>query len=194
MNILRANFEELYERHLCRHSQFGINVQHLAGMTCTYLALFGIAWWLVGAGLEFLAVAETSRPLLTWGALLTLLVPYLVVLAANVPLRVFTACVAYLALFFAAFAAVPTLPVWLYPLLIVVLYMVQNGAHLVFPVAYDMTEFDRKYPKGQTLFWLLTVYELPIQLNYLLFGESLPRHARSTTGKPSVKSGGMIAG
>src|SRR5262249_12648955 len=88
-------------------------------------------------------------------------------------------CVVYVGLFFALFAVIPALPVWLYAVLAVVLYKVQAWAHLVFTAEYDMTEFDRKYPKGWGLFWLLTVYELPIQLNYLLFGERVPRHARA---------------
>jgi hypothetical protein len=33
-----------------------------------------------------------------------------------------------------------------------------------------MTEFDKKYWKGATLFILLSLYELPILLNYLCFG------------------------
>ena len=40
MNVLSADFQELYERHLCRHSQFGINVAHLACVVGTYLAYF----------------------------------------------------------------------------------------------------------------------------------------------------------
>jgi hypothetical protein len=32
-----------------------------------------------------------------------------------------------------------------------------------------MTEFNRKYKKGFVLFVLLSVYELPILLNYLCF-------------------------
>src|SRR5262245_25019530 len=99
MNLLRVNFQELYERHLCRHSQLGINVQHLAGMTATYLLLFGIAWWLVESGLAVLAVPEPSRPLISWLVMLAIPVPYLAVIAPNVPLRVFAVTVLFLAVF-----------------------------------------------------------------------------------------------
>jgi hypothetical protein len=33
-----------------------------------------------------------------------------------------------------------------------------------------MTEFNRKYSKGSVLFIILLFYEVPIVLNYLVFG------------------------
>src|SRR5262249_16120982 len=81
MNILNANFDELYERHLCRHSQFGINVQHLAGMTATYLALFGIAWWVAESGLSLLGVPEPTRVWLRWLMMVAIPAPYLAAIA-----------------------------------------------------------------------------------------------------------------
>ena len=42
MNPFRVNFQELYARHLCRHSQYGINVIHVAAVFGIYLALAGI--------------------------------------------------------------------------------------------------------------------------------------------------------
>ena len=44
MNLFKVNFLELYERHLCRHSQYGINVIHLISVIGSYLALFAIAF------------------------------------------------------------------------------------------------------------------------------------------------------
>jgi hypothetical protein len=155
MNVLSANFRELYERHLCRHSQFGINVIHLACVIGTYLSLYGLLRCLVPSEWAVLAVA----------------LPYLSVLAFNVPFRVLVANVLFLAAFFAALFALPVLDWWWYVLAIVVLYKVQNWSHKLYPKERDMTEFNKKYPKGFALFVLLSVYELPILLNYLLFGK-----------------------
>jgi hypothetical protein len=155
MNVLSVDFRELYQRHLCRHSQFGINVVHLLSLVGTYLALCGIVYALVNSKWVLLGIA----------------VPYLAVLAFNLPVRVLVANVAFLALFFATFFALPGLSVWVYLPAIVVFYLVQLYSHKVFTRETDMTEFNQKYKKGLALFVLLTVYELPILLNYLLFGQ-----------------------
>src|SRR5262245_23722654 len=85
MNMLQVNFQELYERHLCRHSQFGINVNHLVSVGGTYIALFGVVYWIFG----------------TEWALAMLAMPYLAVLAFNIPASVFAATVVALALLYA---------------------------------------------------------------------------------------------
>src|SRR5262249_2194887 len=97
MNPLSANFQELYQRHLCRHSQYGINVIHLATVLGTYLALFAIVHQLSGS----------------WWLLLAIPVPYLAVVMPNLPLRVSVVVIAFLGLFFALYFAVPELPIWL---------------------------------------------------------------------------------
>jgi hypothetical protein len=152
MNPLRANFRELYQRHLCRHSQYGLNVNHLIAVAGTYLALVGLIHWLGG-----------------WWALAAVTVPYLAVLAANVPPRVFAVLLAFLAALFGLFAALPDVPVWIYPIVIVVCYKAQQWGHKVYTVEWDMTAFNQKYKKGLALFVLLSLYELPILLNYLVF-------------------------
>jgi len=153
MNPLRANFAELYQRHLCRHSQFGLNVNHLIAVAGTYLALFGIVYWLGG-----------------WWALAAVTVPYLAVLAANVPPRVFAVLLVAVAALFGLFAVLPDLPVWVYPIVIVVCHQFQLWGHKFYVIERDMTEFNQKYKKGPALFVLLSLYELPILLNYLVFG------------------------
>jgi hypothetical protein len=160
MNLLRVNFQELYERHLCRHSQYGINVIHLATVIGTYLALFGIASWLFES----------------WWVLLAIPLPYLAALAFNIPLRVLAVTLVFLGLFFVVFFmlffspyALPLLPVWCI-LLIILCHQIQNWSHKIYPLERDMTEFNKKYKKGPVLFVLLLVYELPILLNYLVFG------------------------
>jgi hypothetical protein len=160
VNVLSVNFQELYERHLCRHSQFGINVVHLASVVGTYLALYGIVYWLVRSEWVLLGIAA----------------PYLVVLAPNVPGRVFLVSVVFMALFFMGFFfmasfALPSLSVWWYLLGVVVFYKIQAWSHKVYSKETDMTYFNKKYQKGFGLFILLSIYELPILLNYLFFGK-----------------------
>ena len=155
MNLFRINFRELYERHLCRHSQIGINVIHLASVIGVYLALFAIVAWLLGSNYWLLSV---------------LTVPYFATLAFNVPFRVLAASVVFMALVFGLLVSLPQMPIWLSVILIVVSHKVQTWSHKVYDKEMDMTEFNKKYRKGAMLFVLLLVYELPILLNYLLFG------------------------
>jgi hypothetical protein len=154
MNPLRANFTELYARHLCRHSQFGINVVHLASLVGIYWAVYGLVYALSGSPRAVVAPV----------------VVYCGVLAANVPARVLVLTTAFLAAFLGAFLSTPLLPWWAYAVAIFPLYKVQVWSHLIYTRAFDMTEFDDKYPKGLARWTLLTVYELPMQLNYLVFG------------------------
>ena len=45
----------------------------------------------------------------------------------------------------------------------------QAWSHKVWAVERDMTEFNKRYPKGPVLFVVLLVYEVPLLLNYLAF-------------------------
>ena len=155
MNVLSVNFQELYDRHLCRHSQFGINVIHLASVIGTYLALYGILYGLVSSAWVLVALAAV----------------YLTILAFNIPIRVLLVNATFLGLFFAAFFALPSLPWWWYIIGIVVFYKIQAWSHKVYSKERDMTDFNKKYPKGFALFILLSIYELPILLYYLFFGK-----------------------
>jgi len=155
MNILSVNFQELYQRHLCRHSQLGINVDHVMSVLGTYVALCGL----------FYALGAPE-----WMVLLAM-VPYLAILAFNIPLRVFLVTVLFLGFVFPASSALPRLPFWCYPVMIFLLYKVQAWSHKIYTRQTDMTEFNKKYRKGITLFLLLSIYELPILLNYLFFGK-----------------------
>lgn len=153
LSLTRVDFADLYARHLCRHSQFGINLAHLAALFGVWFGVYGLLyqllpeWWVPGglAALYFLAVF-----------------PYL-------PLRVALALAVFLSGFVAAVVSAPALPLWAYPLLIPVCYKLQAWSHKLFTTATDMTDFDRKYPKGQPLFWVLLFYEVPFLLNYLVF-------------------------
>jgi hypothetical protein len=122
-----------------------------------YLALYGIVYTLVPAA---------------WGTwiIIGIAIPYVVLLAANVPVRVLMVTTAFLALFFAAFFAMPKFDWWWYAVAVVVFYKLQSWSHRVFTKEKDMTEFDKRYMKGPTLFVVLSIYELPILLKYLFFG------------------------
>jgi hypothetical protein len=162
-SILRIDFQELYERHLCRHSQRGINVAHLLTVVGSYLALFGIAARLLpGPG---------------W-VLWLLAIPYGVLLACNVPPAVLVVSMGILAGILGVVAASPLQPVWLCLLVIVLCHYLQNVSHRIWVKERDMSAFKQKYRKGVHLFLLLSVYELPILVNYLFVdrpNESRPR-------------------
>ena len=154
MSLVRVEFDELYARHLGRHSQFGINVVHLAALFGVWFGVYGTLYWLFLT--EWLPVAMAGS--------------YLAVLVPNVPLRVALATACYLLGLVSAVLLLPALPVWVYLVMIPVFYELQSWSHKWFPVAHDMTEFNRKYTKGFVLFVVLLFCEMPILLNYLLFG------------------------
>jgi len=169
MSLFRVNFQELYERHLCRHSEYGINAIHLATVVLSYFAIFGI-------------LAKFVHP--EWW-LFVVPVPYFLVVAVNLPYRVRGVSIAFaaicLAAFIAIYVAMPWLPIWLYPILIVVAHQVQSWSHKIYRIERDMTRFKEKYKKGPALFILLSLYELPILLNYLVFDwKSWPASEPST--------------
>jgi hypothetical protein len=159
MNLLKVNFRELYERHLCRHSQYGINVIHLISVIGSYLALFALAFRLFDN-------------VWVWMALPVL---YLMLMAFNLPLRVLAATLAFMAGFFALFFLLPSIPLWVSLIVLVLSHEIQQWSHKIYTAEYDMTAFKTKYRKGLLLFLLLSLYELPILLNYLVFeGERPP--------------------
>src|SRR5262245_23659989 len=109
MSLYRVEFNELYSRHLCRHSQFGINVIHLLALLGVWYAVYGLLYWLVG--IEWVLAIPA--------------VVYLGTLAPNVPLRVLAATAAFLAVILGALILLPQPPFWVYLILIPVLYQVQ---------------------------------------------------------------------
>ena|SRR6516162_898549 len=160
MSLLHVDFRELYARHLCRHSQFGINVAHLAALWATWWAAYAALYWLAVAWLN---QAEWLPPLLA--AL------YLGVLVPNIPVRVLIVTALFLVLFVLTVLWIPLLPVslfWLYLLLIPFCYKLQSWSHSIWTVERDMTEFNKKYTKGPVLFVVLLFYEIPLVLNYLV--------------------------
>jgi hypothetical protein len=192
VNVWNANFQELYQRHLCRHSQFGINVIHLAAVIGTYLALYGLGFAVAqGIGYMLSSLSLEAGVLASKWVLLAITVPYLAILAANLPARVLIATLACVGLFFAVFFALPPLPVWAlwaYPATVFACYKIQSWSHKIYDREMNMTEFNKKYPKGFKLFVLLSIYELPILLNYLLFGK---QDWYTETSRRDWKGGGV---
>jgi len=158
MNLLNVNFRELYERHLCRHSQYGINVAHLAAVTATYVAVF--------------QVIRLLSPDLPTAVALSIAgsAAYLLIVQRNLPQRPLMATGVFLAAVLAVTFATPAWPWWVPPLVIVAAHLAQNLSHRYYDHASDMTAFHSTYRKGPALTALLTLYELPILLNYLVFG------------------------
>jgi hypothetical protein len=157
MTLWSVDFADLYARHLCRHSQFGINFIHLLALYGVWFGVFAAIHWLTGA----------------WWLPVTLAAGYLALVALNAPLRVTVVTALFLAVFLGTVLCVPTdLPWWMlgvYLVMIPVSYQLQNLSHKIYTRETDMTEFNRRYPKGRVLFFVLLINEVPILLNYLLF-------------------------
>jgi hypothetical protein len=155
LSLLHVDFADLYARHLCRHSQFGINVVHL-------IALFGV--WLGVYGAIYRLVPVPWLPI-------GMAASYLVLVAINAPVRVCLPTAAFLALFVATVLYMPEqIPWWAYLPLVPVFYKIQAWSHKVWTMAADMTEFNKRYPKGTVLFFVLLIYEVPMLLNFFVFG------------------------
>jgi hypothetical protein len=169
MNLFVVEFNELYARHLCRHSQLGINVVHLLALLGIWYAIYGLLYWLVGVE-WVLAIPALA---------------YLGALAVNVPVRVLAASVFFLATIVAVVIWLPQPPFWVYLIVIPVLYKVQSWSHRFYTIETDMTEFNKKYSKGFVLFVVLLVYEVPIVLNYLLFDRKAPANQETAAANAS---------
>ena len=155
MSLWRVDFRELYARHLCRHSQFGINVFHLAALFVVWFGVYGFVHWLAPAPWVPVAMAAA----------------YLAAMLPSLPIRVTLATAAFLALFVLAVLRVPMLPWWVYLVMIPVAYKIQSWSHVRFHIEHDMTEFNKKYTKGYVRFFVLLFYEVPMLLNYLTFDQ-----------------------
>jgi hypothetical protein len=153
LSLAHIDFADLYARHLCRHSQFGINVVHLAALFGVWFGVYGFVYWLVPVVWVPVAMAAA----------------YLLAVAPNLPARVTAVTAVFLTAFVSAVLWLPPLPFWAYLLIVPVFYKLQAWSHKLFTRATDMTEFNQKYPKGQALFWVLLFYEVPFLLNYLAF-------------------------
>ena len=162
LSLLHVDFEDLYARHLGRHSQFGINVAHLA-------ALYGLWFGVYRALYQVALLARLPAP---WVIVVALAASYLAVVAINAPAPISLATAVFLAVFVASVLALPGLEGgWLlaFIAMIPLFYKLQSWSHKVWTVAADMSEFNKRFPPGRTLSTILLFYEVPICLNYLLF-------------------------
>ncbi len=162
LHLLNVDFDDLYARHLGRHSQFGINVAHLA-------ALYGM-WFGIYAATKQAALL-LGVPV-AWPINLAMAATYLAVVATNAPFRVSVATAVFLAIFLTSVLALPKLPGWsilAFLALVPVFYKLQAWSHKLWNTAADMSEFNLRFPPGRTLALILLTNEVPICLNYLIF-------------------------
>jgi len=164
MNILRVDFQELYQRHLCRHGQFGINLWHVIAVYGVYFSIYSLVTLLIRM------LLPTSTPTEQGLLLFLLSLPYLVILVRNIPASVMWLTLVSAAVLIISAVLLPSTPFWLHLILIPAWHRVQLISHRRYTLHRDMSHFDAKYRKGRTLFLLLAVYELPILLHYLVFG------------------------
>ncbi len=164
MNILRVDFYELYQRHLCRHGQLGINLWHLAAVIGIYFSICSLAAVLIRTLFPNLSVAFQGS------ILAGLFVPWLAVMIVNLPAPLMFVTFLSAILLITAAVLTPWIPFWLHLIMIPAWHRVQLISHRHYTLHRDMSQFDEKYRKGATLFVLLAVYELPILLQYLIFG------------------------
>lgn len=162
LSPLHVDFHDLYARHLGRHSQFGINVGHLA-------SLYGL--WFGAYAALYQATLILGIPS-GWLIIVALAATYLAVVAINAPFPVDIATAAFLAIFVATVLALPKLPAWTIPLFLLMMplfYKIQSWNHKIWTTAADMTEFNRRFPPGPSLNVILLLNEVPICLYYLVF-------------------------
>jgi hypothetical protein len=162
LSLLHVDFDDLYARHLGRHSQFGINVAHLA-------ALFGL--WFGGYATLYQAILLLGPPD-GWLIIVALGLTYLAFVAINAPYHVWLATAVFMTFFVASVVALPQLPSWsflAFVLMVPACYKIQSWSHKIWTAAADMTEFNKRIPPGRTLNLILLIYEVPICLNYLFF-------------------------
>jgi hypothetical protein len=165
LSLSHVDFDDLYARHLGRHSQFGINVGHL-------LALYGL--WFGVYETIYQAVLHFDVPA-GWLLIVALAGVYLAAVAVNAPYGVTVVTAAFLGVFVASVVALPRLETgWslVFLAMIPVFYKFQSWNHKIWTVAADMTEFNKRFPPGRALSTILLIYEVPICLNYLLFRRS----------------------
>lgn len=168
LRILSINFDEVYQRHLGRHSEFGINVLHLIAVYGVYFSVFSLARVGVSAGLPQLSSPELT--VLLFG----LSVPWLLILLWNVRMGALLLSVLSAVLLSFAAALLP-LPLWLAIPLLPAWHQLQQLSHRWYTAHRDMSGFAAGYPKGPKLVIMLAVFELPILLHYFLVGDGPQR-------------------
>src|SRR5262245_8129061 len=106
LGLANVDFPDLYDRHLCRHSQFGVNAAHLTALFGLWFAVYALLYWQLHSVWVPVAMA----------------VAYLAVMVPNLPARVTAVTALFLAAFVAAVVWVPELPFWAYLVMVPVFY------------------------------------------------------------------------
>ena len=164
LNLLQVDFEELYQRHLCRHSQLGINILHLIAVLGIYFSIYSVVATAIHGLLPLLS-GEQRLLLLTF-----LSVPYLTVLIFNVPISDFLTTLTCILFVVVCAVTLPMVPVWVHLPAIVMWHRFQLWSHKKYTHEKEISRFEARYRKWKRLFTLLAVYELPILLHYLVRG------------------------
>ncbi|MEO0537849.1 MAG: hypothetical protein AAF215_28810 [Cyanobacteria bacterium P01_A01_bin.123] len=152
MNLFKIEFEELYQRHLCRHSQFGVNVIHCMTLFGIWYAFAGILYWLLPISWLFILGSACF-----------------ILVAFNLPPQLSLATF-LLAMGLCGVIYYAPLPwEWGYVILVLLFNQLQTESHRIYSHERDVAEFRRKYPPGALLYSILMLYELPLVLNYLFF-------------------------
>ncbi len=162
LSFLHVDFDRLYERHLGRHSQFGINVAHV-------VALYGL--WFGAYSALYQSALHLGVPA-AWLLVVILATTYLFLVSINAPLRVTIVTAFFLTVFAASVIAEPKLPAWwilVFAAMAPAFYKFQSTNHKIWTKAADMSEFNRRFPPGRALNVILLINEIPICLNYLVF-------------------------
>lgn len=152
MNLFKIEFEELYQRHLCRHSQFGVNVIHFVTLFGIWYSFGGILYWLIPIpwlfilGVVFFMLATFNLP-------------------SQLSLITFLLAMGLCGVIY--YAPLPW--GWGYLILIPLFNQLQTESHRIYSHEHDVAEFRCKYPPGALLYSILMLYELPLVLNYLFF-------------------------
>lgn len=159
MQFSQVQFSELYRRHLCRHSEVGLNVLHL-------IAVLGVYFSIAGIISAIAAILIPGVPPLA--AVAIVLTPYTILILIYVPFGTASLNLAAIGLVAGLEQTCPWLPAWGHILLIVFWHRVQLWSHHFYTDSFDMSPFAEKYRKGLKLFLVLAVFELPLLIHYFL--------------------------
>jgi len=177
--LTKFHFEELFQRHLCRHSQFGINVLHMVAVLGIYCSVFSLISLLLQRTLP------TETAVLRWLLLNLLSVPWLVILRKNTPSSVFLLTILS-TLSLSATAVILSLPAWIHLILLPLWHQTQQFSHRIYTRHTDMSAFREKYPPGRRLALLLAICELPVLIHYFQQCRFMPA-ASSSNATPSTR-------
>ncbi|MBL8819844.1 MAG: hypothetical protein JNL58_27715 [Planctomyces sp.] len=177
MKISQIQFSELYRRHLCRHSEFGLNVLHL-------IAVLGVYFSIAGTISAIAMILFPGVPPLT--AVAIALIPYTILILVYVPIGTAGLNLAAIGLVAGLEQTCTWLPAWGHILFILFWHRVQLWSHHYYTESFDMSPFGDKYQKGPKLFLVLAGFELPLLIHYFLKLKTLRSELEQLVPEPSA--------